>query len=77
MYERMFHTPLEPHPSSFIYPPLFSGQKSDRHKDHLQDRVVYEEEQNWVIVTLAGACPKTPSPRTHYLKQDPGPHQHY
>ena len=44
MSERMFHTPLEPHPSSSMYPPLFSGHKSDRHKDPSQDRVVYEEE---------------------------------
>ena len=44
MSEQMFHTPLEPHPSSSIYPPLFSGHKSDRQKDPSQDRVVYEEE---------------------------------
>ena len=44
MSEQMFHTPLEPHPSSSIYPPLFSGHKSDRHKDPSQDWVVYEEE---------------------------------
>ena len=36
----MFHTPLEPHPSSSIYPPLFSGHKSDHHKDPSRDRVV-------------------------------------
>ena len=44
MSERMFHTQLAPHPSLSIYPPLFSGHKSDRHKDPSQDRVVYEEE---------------------------------
>ena len=44
MSEKMFHNPLEPHPSSSIYPPLFSGHKSDRHKYPSQDRVVDEEE---------------------------------
>ena len=44
MSERIFHTPLEPHRSSSIYPPLFSGHKSDRHKDPSQDGVVHEEE---------------------------------
>ena len=33
--------------------------------------------QNWVIVTLAGACPQTPSPTTLLLKRDPGPHRHH
>ena len=77
MSERMFHTLLEPHPSSSIYTPLFSGHKSDRHKDPSQDRVVYEEEQNRVIVTLSGACHQIPSPTTLPLKRDPGPHRHY
>ena len=40
----MFHTPLEIYPYLSIYPPLFSGYKSDRHKDPSQYRVVYEEE---------------------------------
>ena len=44
MSERMFHTPLEPHPSLSIYPTLFSGHKYDRHKDPSQIWVVYEEE---------------------------------
>ena len=44
MSEQMFHTPLEPHPSSSIYPPLFSVHKSDRHKCPSHDWVVYEEE---------------------------------
>ena len=73
----MFHTPLEPHPSSYIYPPLFSGHKYDRHKDPSQDRVVYKEEPNWVIVTLAGAFPQTPSPTTLPIKLDTGPHRHH
>ena len=33
--------------------------------------------QKWVIVTLAGACPQTPSPTTLPLNQDPGPHRNY
>ena len=45
MYERMFHTSLEPLPSSSIYPPLFSGHKSDRHIYPSHDQVVYEEEK--------------------------------
>ena len=44
MSERMFHTPLEPHPSSSIYLPLFPGHIYDRHKDPSRDQVVYEEE---------------------------------
>ena len=34
------------HPYLSIFPPLFSGNKSDRHKDPSQDWVVYEEEPN-------------------------------
>ena len=33
--------------------------------------------QNWVIVTLAWACPKTPYLKTLPLKRDPGPYQHH
>ena len=44
MSERMFHTPLEPLPSSSIYQPLFPGHKSDHHKYPSRDQVVYEKE---------------------------------
>ena len=44
MSEGMLHTPLEPHPSLSISPPLFSGHKSEHHINPSQDRVVYEEE---------------------------------
>ena len=32
--------------------------------------------QNWVIVTLAGACPQNPSTKTLPIKIDPGTHRH-
>ena len=72
----MFHTPLEIYPSSSIYPPLYSGNKSDFHNYPSLDRVVCEEEPTWVIMTMSEACPQTPYPRTLPLKRDLGPHQH-
>ena len=44
MSEQMIHTTLEPHLSSSIYPPFFSGHESDRHIYTSKDQVVYEEE---------------------------------
>ena len=35
---------LKPNPSTSIYPPLFSGQKSDPRRDLSQYQVVYEKE---------------------------------
>ena len=77
MYERMLYTPMETHLSSSIYTPLFSGHKSNCHRDPSQDRVVCEEEQKWVIVTLDGDFPQTISPTNPPLKRYPGPHQHH
>ena len=73
----MFHTPLEPHSSLSIYPPLFSDHKSDRHRNPLQYQVVYEEEQKLGYCDTGWRFHQTPPPIIIPLKQNQGPQRHH
>ena len=44
-YGQVLNIILEQHTYSSIYPPLFSGQKSDLHRDPSHVQVVYEKKK--------------------------------
>ena len=77
MSNQIFHTPLEPHPSLYIYPPFFSVHKSDHTIDPSQYQVVYKYQPNWVTVTRSGKFPHIKHPINLPLNQYPGTHQHH
>ena len=66
---KIFHTPLEPNPSSSINSALFSGHSSYRHRYAWYDYLVYDKE------TKPGFCESVNS--TVPLNQERGPHRHH
>ena len=66
----MLNTPLEPHPSLFIYHPLVSVDMFDHHKYPSQYQIDYSRSnQNWVTMKMDGYFPQNSTTITLPLKQ--------